>query len=246
MQTKTLIAALLALGLLTACTQAAPESEAAVAEVAVPEPEAEAPEASIEEDEPEADLGRPWNEQGMYCCHYEVMTYPPPLGSNGETTTFDSDSTSAHGFTGAVTFSVLPFPDGWKSPTHPVRMQGANGLSYDLDIVADGGVDAIGTLDWSEIMMRPIGMADYLSEAAEEAGTLVFVFEVKPADAVEAAPAGPSCGRAPRYIALTAQWGGPGEDYLTLATFSDGPWPANADRLCGVFNYAPGVISAGD
>jgi hypothetical protein len=132
----------------------------------------------MQEEEGEADLGRPWSEQGMYCCHYEVMPYPPPLGINGETTTFESGSTSAHGFTGAVTFSLLPIPDGRDTPSHPLRMQGATGLSRDLSNVPDGGVDAISTLVWSEIMMRPIGMADYLSEAAEEAGTLVFVFEI--------------------------------------------------------------------
>jgi hypothetical protein len=233
--------ALLALGLAAACTQAAPASETLAAETVASEPEAEAPEDPIEEEEGEADLGRPWNEQGMYCCHYEVMPFPPPLGINGETATFDSNSTSAHGFTGAVTFSQLPIPEGSTAPTH-LLMEGANGLSYELRIVDDGGVDAIGTLDWSEIMMRPIGMADYLSEAAEEAGTLVFVFEIMQTGAAEAAPAGSTCA-APRYIALTAQRIGPDEDYLTLATFSGGPWPADPARLCGVFHYTPGVIS---
>jgi len=242
MHTMKLTAALLALGLLAACTQATPPGEPAAAETAALEPEAEAPENPMQEEQGEADLGRPWSEQGMYCCHYEVMPYPPPLGINGETTTFESGSTSAHGFTGAVTFSVLPIPDGWDTPSHPLRMQGATGLSLDLSIVPDGGVDAIGTLDWSEIMMRPIGMADYLSEAAEEAGTLVFVFEIMQTGAAEAAPAGTTCAT-PRYIALTAQRMGPDEDYLTLATFSDGPWPATEDRLCGVFNYTPGVMS---
>ncbi len=51
--------ALLALGLIAACTPAAPASGAVVAETATPEPEAEAPEDLIEEEESEADLGRP-------------------------------------------------------------------------------------------------------------------------------------------------------------------------------------------
>jgi hypothetical protein len=234
--------ALLALGLLAACTQAAPASELAVAETATPAPEAETLEASFEEEEGEADIGLPWNEQGMYCCYYDVMAHPPPLGSNGETTTFDPDSTSAQGFTGAVTFSLLPIPDGWDSPAHPIRMQGENGLTYDLRVVADGGVNAIGLLDWSEMMMRPIGMADYLNGATEDPGTLVFVYEIMPASETEAAPAGPACAT-PGYIALTAQWGGPDEDYFTMATFRGGPWPADSARLCGIFNYTPGVVS---
>ncbi len=51
-------------------------------------------------------------------------------------------------------------------PAHPIRMQGANGLSFDLRLVANGGVDAIPTIDWSMIMMRPIEMVDYLRATA--------------------------------------------------------------------------------
>jgi hypothetical protein len=247
MRTKTLIAALLALGLLTACTQAAPESEAAVAEVVVSEPEAEAPEASFEEEEGEADLGQPWNEQGMYCCHYEVMTYPPPLGWNGETTTFEYGGRVGEWFTGAITFSLLPMPDGWDSPTHPIRMQGENGKSADLRIVPDGGVNAIGTIDWSHILGRPIGMAAYLAGATEDAGTLVFVFEVIEANMkLLEFNDDPAC-QTPRYVALTAQQMGPDKDYLTVALFRDGPWPpADSSSMCAIYHYDVGVISPRD
>ena len=236
--------ALLALGLLAACTQAAPASEPAVAEAVAPKPEAEAPEESFEEEEGEADLGQPWNEQGMYCCHYEVMPYPPPLGINGETTTFEYGSRHGQSFTGAVTFSLLPMPDGWDSATHPIRMQGENGLSVDLRIVDDGGVDAIGKIDWSQILGRPIGMAPYLAGAAEDAGTLVFVFKVIEANRkLLEYNDDPAC-QTPGYIALTAQWGGPDEDYLTLALFRDGPWaPADSSSMCAVYNYDVGVVS---
>ncbi|MBU6318379.1 MAG: hypothetical protein KGS00_01895 [Alphaproteobacteria bacterium] len=195
-------------------------------------------------DEGEADPGPPRTEKEMYGYQYEIMPYPPPLGPNGETRTFDSDSTSAHGFTGAVTFSALPIPETWDSPTHPVRMQGANGLSYDLRMVEDGGVAAIDTIDWSEIMQRPIGMADFLRAPAEspdtdipaEPGTLVFVFEVIKPGAPDEVSDAPGCATV-RYIAVTAP---SDEDYLTLASFSPGPWPpADSARNCGIFNYAP-------
>lgn len=234
--------ALLALGLIAACTPAAPASGAVVAETATPEPEAEAPEDLIEEEESEADLGRPWTEQGMYCCHYEVMTYPPPLGINGETTTFEPASNTARGLTGNVSFSLLPMPEGWDSPTHPIRMQGENGLTYDLRVVVDGGVNAIGTLDWSEIMMRPIGMEDYLNEVTEDPGTEVFVFEVIKSSEGEDIPGDSPC-MTDRYVALTAQYGGPDKDYLSVAMFGDDSWPATEDRFCGGYSYAPGVIS---
>jgi len=242
MRTRTLTGALLALGLAAACTQAAPASETLAAETVASEPEAEAPEDPIEEEEDEADFSRPWNEQGMYCCHYEVMTYPPPLGSNGETTTFEYGSRHGQSFTGAVTFSLLPMPDGWA--THPIRMQGENGLSVDLRIVGDGGVDAIGTLDWSHILGRPIGMAAYLAEATEDPGTLVFVFKVIEANRkLLEYNDDPAC-QTPGYIALTAQWGGPDVDYLTLALFRDGPWPpADSSSICEVYIYDVGVVS---
>ena len=247
MQTKTLTAALLALGLIAACTPAAPASEAVVAETVAPEPEAEAPEDLIEEEEAEADLGRYFSEQGMYCCHYEVMTYPPPLSINGETTTFEYGERPGQSFTGALTFSVLPMPDDWDSPTHPLRMQGENGLTVDLRIVPDGGVNAIGTIDWSHILGRPIGMAAYLAEATEDPGTLVFVFEVIEANRkLREFDEDPAC-QTPRYVALTAQWGGPDKDYLTLALFRDGPWPpADSTSMCALYHYDPGVISPRD
>ena len=245
MQTRTLIGALLALGVLAACTQAAPAGEPVAAETVAPEPEAEAPEVSIEEEESEADLGRYWTEQGMYCCHYEVMTYPPPLGINGETTTFEPASNTARGLTGNVTFSLLPMPEGWDSPTHPIRMQGENGLTYDLRVIEDGGVNAIGTLDWSDIMLRPIGMEDYLNEVTEDPGTVVFVFEVIKSSEGEDIPGDHPC-MTDRYVALTAQRGGPDKDYLSVAMFGDEPWPATEDRFCGGYSYAPGVVSPRD
>lgn len=244
MQIRTLIGALLALGLAAACTQAAPESEAAVAEGVVAETEAEAPEPYIEEEEPEADLGRYWSEQGMYCCHYEIMPYPPPLGINGETTTFEYGERPGQSFTGALTFSALPMPDDWDSPTHPLRMEGENGVIVDLRIVPDGGVNAIGTLDWSHILGRPIGMAAYLAEESEDAGTLVFVFEVIGAKRkLLEFDENPAC-QAPQYVALTAQSMGPDADFLTLAMFSEGAWPpADSSTLCAIYHYDPGVIS---
>ena len=239
--------ALLALGLAAACTPAAPASEAVVAETVAPEPEAEAPEDSIEEEEGEADLGRYFSEQGMYCCHYEVMTYPPPLGWNGETATFEYGERPGQSFTGALTFSALPIPDDWGSPTHPLRMQAENGLTVDLRIVVDGGVNAISTIDWSHILGRPIGMAAYLAEATEDAGTLVFVFEVIKANRkILEFDEDPAC-QTPRYVILTGQRMGPDADFLTLALFRDGPWPpADSTSMCALYHYDPGVISPRD
>lgn len=251
---------ILAMLLLAACSQEAPPEAAkgpvaagekqVAASPAAPEPQAASDEGAEEE---EGDAGPPTTEKEMYGYQFEVMPFPPPLGPNGEKRTFEADSTAARGFTGDVTFSALPIPENSDSPTHPVRMQGANGLSYDLRMVENGGVDAISTIDWSKIMMIPVGMADFLKASAKsdkpvktedlaDPGTLVFVFEIiktgksgKPSDA-------PGCGN-DRYVAITAPSDKNWDDTpLVIATFSPGPWPpADSSRNCSAAIYAPGT-----
>lgn len=228
-----LIRSLLLAGLclLAACNPAAPQK----AQQAEPVNPAIASDGAAEDAE-DADPGLPQTEQAMYGNQFDVLTYAPPVGLNGETQTFDSTSTSAHGFTGTVTFSALPIPDGWDSPTHPIRMTGANGRTFDLRIVENGGVEALKTLDWSKVMYQPIGMADYLNGKTTEPGTLVFVFEViKPVPAPIVKNDLP-CASDTRFLAVTAQHGE--ADGLSLATFSTGSWPpANPEGHCGTYHY---------
>jgi hypothetical protein len=244
--------ALLAIVLLGGCSQEAPpeapKAPAAASGAQVAASEARlAPQATPDEesDEGEADPGRPLTEQAMYGYQYEIMPVPPPLGPNGESRTFEAASTSAYGFTGDVTFSLIGEVD--YTTVHDVRMQGANGMSYDLAVVGDGGVDAISTIDWSKVMMQPVGMADYLKadETSDiEPGTLVFVFEVirtgktgKPSDA-------PGCG-SDGYIAITAPSDGRWDEApFAIATFSPGPWPpADSSRHCGTALYGAAELS---
>jgi hypothetical protein len=252
MQTRTWPNALLAIVCLASCSQEAPpqapKQTAAAGGAPVAASQATlAPQATPDEEseEGEADPGRPSTEHGMYGYEYEIMPFPPPLGPNGQSRTFEAASTSAYGFTGDVTFSLIGEVD--YTTEHDVRMQGANGMSYDLAVVGNGGVNAIGTIDWSKVMMQPVGMADYL-KADEKSdikpGTLVFVFKVikigktgKPSEA-------PGCGN-DGYIAITA----PSDDSwdtatFVIAAFSPGPWPpADSSRHCGTFLYGPAELS---
>jgi len=252
MQIGTWLVALLSMVVLGGCSQEAPPEApkappaASGAQVAAPQATL-APQVTPDEgsDEGEADFGSPTTEQEMYGYQYEIMPFPPPLGPNGETRTVEAGSTAAFGFTGDVTFSLIGEAD--HTVIHNVRMQGANGLSYDLALVPDGGVDAISTIDWSKVMMQPVGMADYLKadETSDiEPGTLVFVFEVirtgktgKPSDA-------PGCG-SDRYIAITAPSDGSWDELtFTIATFSPGPWPpADSSRHCGTALYGSAELS---
>lgn len=119
------------------CTQATPGSEPDVADTFAQGSEADAPEPDapgapfiVEMGEDgESDIVRPTTEQEMHCCRLEVMEFPPPLGIHG-----------------ALTFAVLPMPGDWDPQTHPVRMEGENGLTADLRIVRKGGVKAIGRI----------------------------------------------------------------------------------------------------
>jgi len=256
MQIGTWSAALLAMALLGGCSQEAPPDaqDGSMAANGAQLASTPAEETSDEgSDEGEPDTYPPTTEQGMYGYQYEIMPFPPPLGPNGESRTFQANSTAAFGFTGDVTFSALPLREN--EVIHQIRMEGANGLSYDLAVVPNGGVDAISTIDWSKLMMTPVGMADYLKaqETSDiplttseliEPGTLVFVFEVitigksgKPSDA-------PGCGN-DRYIAITAPSDGSWDELpFTIATFSPGPWPpADSSRNCGVLGYTAAELS---
>jgi hypothetical protein len=189
---------------------------------------------SGEEEEEEEDYDKPSTEAQMYGYMYEVMTYAPPLGLNGESHSFESASSTSNAFTKDITFSVLPSDE----VTQYVHLQADNGLAYDLRIVEDGGVKAIGSIDWSEIMLTPIGMEDYLNGKTDDPGTLVFVFEVLKETVPKAAFNGGLCSKEKTgYIAITA----PSDDRpLTLAAFGKGQWPPkDLSTLCGSFGYFP-------
>jgi hypothetical protein len=250
MQIWTWRVALLSMVVLGACSQEAPP-EAPKAPAAAGGGEVAAPQATLapqptpdeEYDDVDAGPGMPTTETEMYGYQFEIMPYPPPLGPNGESRTFGAGSTSAFGVTGEyVTFSSIGEAD--YTFTHDVRMQGSNGLSCDLELVHDGGVDAISTIDWSKVMMQEVGMAEYLKFADETTdwpATLVFVFKVigtgetgKPTDA-------PGCEN-DGYIAITAPTPGLGNSWdergLTIATFSPGPWPpADSSSHSGTSHY---------
>lgn len=218
-----------------------PKEKKVVASAAAPTPPANAVSPAAESgEEEEHDDGRPTDEQGMYGFYGEVMPYPPPMGINGETTHFEPASTTATSFTGPVVFSGIP-KEG--EPTQWLHMQAQNGLAYDLQIVDGGGVEAIGKLDWSKIMMQPVGMEDYLNEKADDRVTVVFVYKVMNEQVPPKAFNGGLCKKKTGYIALTASHA---VNYITVAAFSPGPWPPKDDStLCGTFAYGMTEKDAG-
>lgn len=201
-------------------------------------PIATAQDAQVDEDyeesDEEEDDDRAYTESQMYGYMYEVMTYAPPLGFNGESHSFSSASSTSNAFTQDITFSLLPSDE----ITQYVRLQAANGLAYDLRIVQDGGVNAIGIINWTEIMMMPIGMEDYLNGKTDDPGTVVFVFEVLKETVPKAAFNGGLCRKDKTgYIAVTA----PSSDRpLIIAAFEKGEWPPkDLTTQCGSFGYFP-------
>jgi len=225
--------------LTAACGPQAPalpaKDKKVVASVAAPAPTPASNETAVSpaapSDEEEHDDSRPTDEKGMYCCELEVMPYPPPMGLNGETTHFEPESNTALGLTGRIVFTGAPKAN---EPTQWLHMQAQNGLAYDLQVVDRGGVDAIGKLDWSKIMMQPIGMEDYLNKKSDEPGTVVFVYKVMrefiPAKSING-------GLCPKtgYIALTVNRQ---RLDMMLVAFRPGPWPPKDDStFCGSYRY---------
>jgi len=216
-----------------------PEQKKASVSAAAPAPPANSEGADVESGEEAEGWGRPTTEQEMYGYQGEVMPYPPPMGMNGETAWLEAASTTAIGFTGNVVFSGIPKEN---EPTQWLHMQGENGLAYDLQIVDGGGVDAIGKLDWSKIMMEPIGMEDYLKEKTEQSGTLVFVYRVMRAVIPAQVTNGGLC-RKIGYLAITTN--SPSKN-TRVAAFGPGSWPPkDSSTLCGSYTYAPLEQEAG-
>ena len=219
--------------LISACSQkaASPGPEPKQKAAAVSQTSATTASSAGAEPDGEPDFGPATTEKEMYGYQYEVMPYPPPVGPNGEVARFDPDSNTAIGYTGKVVFTSIPKAN---EPTQWLHLQAENGLAYDLQIVDQGGVDAIGKLDWSKIMVEPIGMKDYLNHKTDDPGTLVFVYKVIHETIPAKSLNGGFCPKT-GYIALTAH---SQDEHLMVAAFRAGPWPPKDDSAyCGAYSY---------
>lgn len=137
---------------------------------------------------------------------------------------WEAMSTTASSFTGPITISKLPYTG--PNDTESIRIEAANGLVYEADLIPGTAEDA--SLDWAAIIVVPEG------QPAPPVSIYAVTSEIVP----EGTPNGGLCEKTFALALAYLERDSVGET-LTVASFGGETWPpADETALCGTFGYA--------
>lgn len=137
---------------------------------------------------------------------------------------WEAMSKTAESFTGPITVAKLPYAG--PNDTESIRIEAANGIVYEADLIPGTAEDA--SVDWAAIVVVPEG------QPAPPVSIYAVTSEIVP----EGTPNGGLCDKTFALAIAYLDRESIGET-MTVAAFDGDQWPPVAETaLCGTFGYA--------